>query len=107
MSMTDDEQQALDLIERGLRRQDPFLADQFATDQALELRRHRMVWGRRTMIVGVVFTLLGLISADGLISLGTVLCGYGLLILTVGIVVTACHRTRTRGRDSGGWRAWM
>lgn len=103
MSLTNDEQDALAVIERGLRRDDPLLAEHFAGAPTVDQRQRRVVWAHRMIVVGAVVTLLGLITADGLMSLGTILCGYGLVIVLIAICVAVHNRTLGRARHGRFW----
>jgi hypothetical protein len=105
MSLTNDEQHALEMIERGLRHDDPLLADHFAAAPTADQRQRRAVWARRLVAVGATIALLGLIASDGLISLGAILCGYGLVILSVAACVAVRNRTPSNDRRRRDWRA--
>ena len=100
MSLTNDEQHALTVIEQGLRRDDPLLVDRFACAPTVDQQRCRVVWARRMMAVGAVFTFFGLITSSGIISLGAILCCYGMVILVIAFWVVV----RNRSLDSGGER---
>lgn len=94
MSLTDDEQRALELIERELRRGDPVLADRMEGAPTNEQRRRRVILARRGIWTGVAVMLIGLMAAQGIVSLGAVVAGYGVVIVLTSIGVAAYNRTR-------------
>ncbi len=98
MSLTDDEQRALDQIERELRRGDPVLADRLDRAPTREIRAQRVAWARGTMWAGLVLMVAGLAAARGLVSIGAVVCAYGVLIAVVSVGVVWHNRTRPGGR---------
>jgi hypothetical protein len=71
----------------------------------VDQRKRRAGWARRLAAVGATLTLLGLIASDGLISLGAILCGYGLVILSIAACMAVHNRTLARDRRGGDRRA--
>lgn len=114
MSLSPKERRDLDRIARFLNADDPVLADrltQTATPPAASRpdpepdaeggasrRRERLAW--LTMWVGAELLFVGLVSARGLISGGTIVGCYGLVILIMGCVPAVRAQARRRG-----WRA--
>lgn len=107
MSLTNEEQRALELIERELRRRDPVLANRMETAPTTQQRSRRVAMARRTVWLGAALLLIGLVSVQGILSLGAVVAGYGLVIMVLSFGVAAYNRTRptppgpVRRRSSG------
>lgn len=98
MSLNDEEQRALDLIERELRRGDPMLADRLDRAPTREMRAQRVAWAHGTLWAGLALMVAGLAAARGLVSIGAVVCVYGVLIVLVSLGVAWHNRTRPAGR---------
>lgn len=94
MSLTNEEQRALDQIERELRRGDPVLADRMETAPTNEQRRRRVIMARRTAWLGAALLMMGLVAAQGILSLGAIVAGYGLVIMLLSFGVAAYNRSR-------------
>ncbi len=117
MSLSPKERRELESIARSLDADDPALADRLtrtvagpaaggvraepdAVARAFR-RRERLAW--LTMWVGAELVFIGLVSARGLISGGTIVGCYGLVILIMGCVPAARAQARRHG-----WRAgWL
>lgn len=93
MSLTNEERRALERIERELRRADPLLASRMETAPTLQQRRRRVLLARRGAWLGAAVLLIGLVTAQGVLSLGAVIAGYGLVILLVSLGVAAYNRS--------------
>ncbi len=112
MSLSRQERRNLKEIESGLRSDDPVLVDRLTAAAAevsapvgwgspAPLRpadrwRERLSW--LLMFIGAEMTLIGFISARGLISAGTVVGLYGLVILILASVAAARGLARRRQR---------
>ncbi len=82
MVLSDQERRALEEIEWRLQADDPTLAGRMAveTDTAGARRSDRWAWFG--LLFGLQVTLVGFAAAGGLISFGTIIGLYGLLVLT-------------------------
>lgn len=106
MSLTDDERRALASIERELRRRDPVLADRLDCAPTREMRQRRVTWAHRTVWAGLALMVVGLAAARGVVSLGAIVCAYGVLIVVVSLGVAVHNRTRSPGRTPGRRTRW-
>lgn len=82
MVLSDQERRILEEIEWGLQADDPSLAGRMAVDTDTTDVRRSDRWAWFGLLLGLQVTLVGFAAAGGLISFGTIIGLYGLLVLT-------------------------
>lgn len=99
MALDNSEQRQLRRIEAQLRRDDPLLAKTLDIGPDQDRRPQWRRLAGRLVGIGLLVALIGLVTEDGVLSVGSVVLGYGLLSTAAGVGLILHHRGHRPGRQ--------